>query len=264
MVAKSSESAIRELTKTVLVLQEKIISLEKLVIDQNTHIKNLLDTRKDSSNNKSDANVGKPRIVMQRPVREARVRALSAINDTSRIVKAGSKISPLTPTTDQATAARHLSASSSRTLAPTQSTPTSPKLEAETNSVGDDVGVNDNGTAWIEVKARRSRRSIVNATHGTAMPGATLLKAAERKSYLHLYYLKLGTTTEEVSEHLRTICSDDVCIVEELKARGNYASFKLSVLTKNVDKYLSAEHWPEDVCIKPWYSRFRKTLPNAQ
>lgn len=82
MVAKSSESAIRELTKTVLALQEKIISLEKLVVDQNTHIKNLLDTRKDSSNNKSDANVGKPRIVMQRPVREARVRALSAINDT--------------------------------------------------------------------------------------------------------------------------------------------------------------------------------------
>ncbi|CAH2096625.1 unnamed protein product [Euphydryas editha] len=116
-----------------------------------------------------------------------------------------------------------------------------------------------NDASWTEVKNRRSRRAS-NVTRGTAEPGSTAcaLSAAERKSYLHLYYVQTGTTTEQVVAHLRKICDNDTCSAEALKSRGDYASFKLTVPAKNRDKYMKPEHWAEDVHIKPWRSGFRK------
>lgn len=114
---------------------------------------------------------------------------------------------------------------------------------------------------WTEVVKKRSRVSPVGVIRGAAAPGAMKLEAAERRRYLHLYYVKVGTTEEQVRDHLRAICPGDDSVVIVLKARGNYASFKLDVPSKSADTIMSPENWPEDVCVKPWsqspYRSFR-------
>lgn len=79
---------------------------------------------------------------------------------------------------------------------------------------------------WIEVWRKRTA-SLGSVLQGTAAPGSTKLEESERWSYLHLYYVKQGTSDSQVREHLATISESDVCIVEILKARGSYAFFKL-------------------------------------
>jgi hypothetical protein len=110
---------------------------------------------------------------------------------------------------------------------------------------------------WTDVKRRRSRASQAGVLRGTASPGTTSLSAAERRRFLHLYYVQEGTTVEQVRAHLTAVCGGDVCSVEELKARGSYASFKLGVPTKLAERVMSADIWSVDICIKPWRQNFR-------
>lgn len=114
----------------------------------------------------------------------------------------------------------------------------------------------DSGS-WEEVKRKRSKASLPGVLRGTAAPGSTLLRASQRWSYLHLYYVQEGTTAEEVRNYLKTICGDDVCTVDVLKSRGRYASFKLGVPLKYAEKIMSSENWAEDICVKPWRQNFR-------
>lgn len=111
--------------------------------------------------------------------------------------------------------------------------------------------------SWTEVKRRQSRVSTSNVSRGTAAPGSTILEASERIQYLHLFYVKQGTTETMVLDHLKTICGSDPCIVQPLKSRGNYASFKLSVPLKWSESILSPRNWAQDICIKPWKQLFR-------
>lgn len=118
--------------------------------------------------------------------------------------------------------------------------------------------------SWEEVKRRRSRASLPGVLRGTAAPGSTPLQASERWSYLHLYYVQEGTTTEQVKNHLKSICGSDVCTVDELKPRGRYASFKLGVPSKNAGSVMSSENWAEDICVKPWRQNFRANAKSTQ
>lgn len=71
----------------------------------------------------------------------------------------------------------------------------------------------------------------------------------------HLYYVKVGTTDQQIRDHLTAICGSDLCTVETLTPKGKYASFKLGILAKLADNILNVNNWAEDICIKPW--RFR-------
>ncbi|CAH0398752.1 unnamed protein product [Chilo suppressalis] len=57
---------------------------------------------------------------------------------------------------------------------------------------------------WTVVKRKHSSMpassSLLGVLRGTAAPGTTSLTAAERKKYIHLYYVKEGTTVEQMSE----------------------------------------------------------------
>lgn len=110
---------------------------------------------------------------------------------------------------------------------------------------------------WEEVKRKRSRFSLPGVLRGTAAPGSTLLHAAERRRYLHLYYVREGTTDEQVRQHLTSICGSGECTVEKLKSRGLYSSFKLGVPLKHADNIMSSDNWAEDICVKPWRQNFR-------
>lgn len=117
---------------------------------------------------------------------------------------------------------------------------------------------------WTEVRRGRARASLPGVLRGTAAPGATALRAAERVKHLHLYYVQEGTSVEQVRAHLNSVCGDDVCSVEVLKARGNYASFKLGVPSKLVEQVLDAENWAEDICIKHWRQSFRRSYDKGE
>jgi hypothetical protein len=119
-------------------------------------------------------------------------------------------------------------------------------------------GKDNSKSEWTEVVRRgRARESLPGVLRGTAGPGATSLRAAERRSFLHLFYIQEGTTAEQVRAHLSKICNGDVCTVEELKARGNYASFKIAVPTKLVESVMCAGNWAEGICVRPWRHNFR-------
>uniref|UniRef100_A0A2A4JUX9 Uncharacterized protein n=1 Tax=Heliothis virescens TaxID=7102 RepID=A0A2A4JUX9_HELVI len=110
---------------------------------------------------------------------------------------------------------------------------------------------------WTEVRYRRSHRSLSNILRGTAAPGTTNLEASERWRYLHLFYVKQGTSEGQVRDHLITICGSDVCTVDVLKPRGKYASFKLGVPSKLAELVMAPQSWAEDICVKPWRRNFR-------
>lgn len=276
------ESAIRDLSKTVLDLQSKVSSLQKVVLDQNVLIKKLTSDGDKVNKNIETTKGSCASLSSQRPIREARIRAAAALSVNARKGRGGRNISPALSSAcsdvdaevfEPADAAR---ASTSDTVPPVPSTiaPNSQSMPSKAapamSQARQDTPVDENVSAnadWTDVRSRRSRRAVpTNVTRGTATPGsaACLLSAAEKKSYLHLYYVLTGTSTEQVMAHLLNICPGDNCSVEALKSRGDYASFKLTVASKNTDKYLSPEHWAEDVHIKPWRSGFRKPLETEQ
>ncbi|XP_061713780.1 uncharacterized protein LOC133522441 [Cydia pomonella] len=110
------------------------------------------------------------------------------------------------------------------------------------------------GRGKLQIRPRKQ----LEVKRGTALPGTTCpLKASERCRYIHLFYVKVGTTNEQVQAYLSEICGEDVCTVETLKAKGNYASFKLTVPLKCIERVLDPAYWAEDICIKPWKQNFR-------
>lgn len=113
---------------------------------------------------------------------------------------------------------------------------------------------------WIEVKRKRTR-----VTCGSATPGMSQLEASQRIRHLHLYFVKAGTAVEQIRLHLNTVCnSNEVLSIESLKARGNYASFKLTVTCGSAEKVMAPETWPQGVCIKPWTLPFRKNYESER
>lgn len=244
MSTKSLENCVRELTNTVTVLQNKVSSLETLIIKQNSLIKNLLDG---SAMQNIEADEGSSK---QRPVRESRLRALSALSAPKRKVQAARNTSPAPPAMNNE--------ASDVTKTPTTSVSHNSNPASHQRVNTELSNRTEPNAEWITVRSKRVRRASNNVARGTAAPGTTELEAAERKCYLHLYYLKSGTSVEQVTKHLLNICPRDNCLVEQLKPRGDYASFKLTVPFKHMNIYMSPEHWAEDVHIKPWRSGFRK------
>lgn len=143
--------------------------------------------------------------------------------------------------------------------APVVITPDIPKVVESTSSSLNTVAVEDDLAGnWVEVRPKKHlRASLPNVLRGTAAPGVTSLRAAERWRSLHLYYVLEGTTPAEVQAHLKSICGSDVCTVEELKSRGRYSSFKLGVPAKFAECVMSPKNWAEDICVKPWRQNFR-------
>lgn len=248
MSTKTLENYVHELINTVAVLHNKVNSLEVLITEQNRLIKNLLDG---SAVQNIEGDEGKSK---QRPVRECRLRAISAVSAPKRKGRAVSNVSPapsvMNIETSDVTATPTMSVSNNSNIASHE-----PENAKPTDCFERDADTNNE---WVTVRSKRVRRSLNNVARGTAAPGTTELEAAERKCNLHLYYLKSGTTVEQVIRHLLNICPNDSCFVEQLKSRGDYASFKLTVPFKHMNIYMSPEHWAENVHIKPWRNGFRK------
>lgn len=115
-------------------------------------------------------------------------------------------------------------------------------------------GFND----WTEVKKRRPRTASSRITRGTADVSSTKLEASEWLRQVHVFYVKLGTTEEQVKSHVASVIGTNNITVETLKSRGQYASFKLAVPSTSYEHILAPESWPVNVCVKPWQQLFRQ------
>lgn len=122
------------------------------------------------------------------------------------------------------------------------------------------------GSQWSSAATKKKRRPSAPAgvMRGAAAPGATKLEAADRRRLLHLYYVKVGTTDDQVCDHLNSLVEDNTYKVVPLKARGNYASFKLDVPSRLADAIMSPANWAQDICIKPWRQSFRPKTKDDQ
>lgn len=109
---------------------------------------------------------------------------------------------------------------------------------------------------------QRRFRSPAGLLRGTAAPGSTDLEASERQRNFHIYYLKLGTTENQVKTHISKVTGCADCKIDTLKARGPYASFKVCVPSACSERLLAPDNWPENVCIKPWRRPFRQDQRN--
>lgn len=123
---------------------------------------------------------------------------------------------------------------------------------------GKDRDASDASDGWTEVNRKRPRTVLSRATRGTAVAGTTQLEASERLRRIHLFFVKQGTTDEQVKSHLKCITGSEEIKVESLKSRGPYASFKLTVPYKLFNKVMAPESWPQDVCVKLWSQPFRQ------
>ncbi|CAK1546286.1 unnamed protein product [Leptosia nina] len=97
---------------------------------------------------------------------------------------------------------------------------------------------------------------------GAASPSVTTLKAVQPRRFLHLWNME--SSVEEVRGYLQQLCPGSVCVVEELKARGNYKSYKIEVPAICFDTCLSAEVWPINAKIKIWKARTTKPVGMSQ
>lgn len=104
---------------------------------------------------------------------------------------------------------------------------------------------------------RKSRGPIV--IRGSSKT-ETSVQAAERLKHLHVWMLRQDTTADKLKSHLASIDAETAakCTIEQLKPRGDYASFKVGVLEPSFERFMSMESWPQGVCLKEWRNNFRR------
>lgn len=94
----------------------------------------------------------------------------------------------------------------------------------------------------------------------TGNPATTSLKAVERRRFIHLWNMVSGR--EDVKQHLAKICPSGECTVEELKSKGDYKSYKISIPEVHFEKCFVAEAWPDNARLKIWVP-FRSQKPTV-
>ncbi|KAI5638221.1 hypothetical protein NE865_09167 [Phthorimaea operculella] len=143
----------------------------------------------------------------------------------------------------------------------------SPDNEANSETA-DSIDDDDDQTAgnWIEYRGRKKRITKPIFQRGTAGPNVTTLRAVEPTKTIHLWNMHMESRVDEIHTYLKTLCGPKPCKVEELKARGAYKSFKLTVSEELFDKCIATNLWPNNARIKEWtpfrFSRHTKNTTN--
>lgn len=101
-----------------------------------------------------------------------------------------------------------------------------------------------------EVRYRRGRFASVR---GTAGPDVNPLKAVEQRRFIHLWNMVSGV--DDVREYLQTLNPECTYVVEELKPKGEYKSFKIGVPAKMYEMCLTPSIWPDNARVKAWLFR---------
>lgn len=104
---------------------------------------------------------------------------------------------------------------------------------------------------WIEVKNTRK----INPIKKGGNTSVVLLKAVERKKFLHVWRLDRSTTEETLKEYIKNVLgSDSDVLIEKIKPKTerDYASFKIGISEGQFDKLCNPEAWPLHVEFSEW------------
>lgn len=143
--------------------------------------------------------------------------------------------------------------------------PSLPTLSGDSYRISNNTSViNEKNIAYSKIAAKPKRS--LGFLRGSAPANESLpqLMAAEQQRYIHLCYVQMGTSDQQVKDYVNAITGAGTCSVESLKARGQYASFKIGVPTTLYDSVMEPEKWPINVCIKPWSTNFRLRRDSEQ
>jgi hypothetical protein len=118
-----------------------------------------------------------------------------------------------------------------------------------------------NQDTWTEVK--RSKK--INPIKKGGNTSVVMLKAVERKKFLHLWRLNKCTTEEDLKNYITKLLGEHIDMaIEKLKPRTerDYASFRIGVPESMFEKLCDSDIWPVNVEFSEWIWFRRSTKTN--
>ncbi|KOB51909.1 Conserved oligomeric Golgi complex component 6, partial [Operophtera brumata] len=268
MTLKDVEVALRELHKLISDLADKVGSLERKVCEQSviiinqTEVIKLLKTQVEGkqppSTKTSSAASAPAQPALQRPIRQARIKASSNITAGSSGVaarkpatkkdKEGQSI--MGATTPKCDGVRQDAPISTPTVAATGSQSRVTTLLMDTP---DETRTIDQ-TAWQEVSRKRrtmKQRPILTGSGKSENDG---LQSAERLKFIQAWSFKPETSTEDVRNHIRKIEMCEKYVVEKRVIKTDqHAAFVIGFPETLYDRLCTPNAWPPGIKISDWF-----------
>lgn len=268
MTQKVVETAFRELHKLISDLADKVGSLEGKVCEQSALIKsqtdviNLLKTQVEGRQPPSTKTLSAPSAqaqpALQRPIRQARVKASANIAAGSSGVAArrpaikkdkdGQSI--MDATTSMCDGARKDASISTPTVAATGSLS---RVTTPPTDTPDGIRTIDQGE-WQEVSRKRQtmkQRRVLTGSGKTENDG---LQSAERLKFIQAWSFKPETSTEDVRNHIRKIAVCERYVVEKRVIKTDqHAAFVIGFPETLYDRLCTPNAWPPGIKISDWF-----------
>lgn len=104
---------------------------------------------------------------------------------------------------------------------------------------------------WMEVNNMKRNNPIKRGGNKSTL----LLKAVERKKFLHVWRLDKSTTEDSLNEYIRNVLGNDIDLkIHKIIPRieKDYASFKIGLSEENYEKLSHPDIWPVNVEFSEW------------
>lgn len=121
---------------------------------------------------------------------------------------------------------------------------------------------------WTTVRNKKLNRVPKDVSIGKNTELKAIL-ATERKKYLHVWRLHPETTVEAMTDHVKSICGQEVITkIEKIKHKTerDYSSFIIGVSERIYNELNKAEIWPVNAEFSEWiwFRRYTKNTFNEQ
>lgn len=110
------------------------------------------------------------------------------------------------------------------------------------------------GDSFQVVNRRKPRKFIIGKKQDDG------LLVAQKEVHLHIWRLSPSTTEDDLTNYIKKSLPDLEIACSALKARGNYASFKVTTLESAYDDLISPDFWPNGVAIDRFFN-YRSPAP---
>lgn len=281
MAQKALDIAVRELQKAVTTLSDKVTSLESKISDQMTiistqtqvinHLKSAVEGRHETKQQLSGPTTpcDKPpaaEIALQRPVRQARLRATAALTTTSNYAGATKKPASIAekpqasptneqPTTPEVTRQEPKATSNvSNVTVLTSAYCRATKLATSTipNGRKNEPAALGSQSEWKTVSHKRTpkRRTVIA---GIGKIDAEL-QTVEKLKYIQVWSFRPETTTKDILKYLNKIIPNDEYEVEKRQIQcDRFSSFVIGMPESLHERVSAPTSWPQGVRISEWF-----------
>lgn len=263
MANKSLENTVRELSKTLSTLVNRISALEVKINDQNTLIvsqSRLIEQLKSESTFSSSTDTQvvlqqqKPAesAPLQRPARKARLKAAATIangscNKRSERTNDTPKTSVMTMSHCVATKSATANGETMTKINLANPAPGSNEFKCDENTT------DSNGNEWkiaqSKNRIKKSRQVLVGSSKDTNQ-----LQSIERLKYIQAWSFRPETTEEQVTAFLKkTKESNDYFVQKRILKTDRHASFIIGVPESIYNCFNSPTVWPQGVRYCDWF-----------